>query len=76
MVEAAAFFHKHELHCWSDWGSLLAVVREGSFWIEIATVNLVSMHTAQRADDVIIKESVGVEERYELQNHFSEELQT
>ena len=29
MVEAAAFFHKHELHCWLDWGSLLGVVREG-----------------------------------------------
>ena len=29
MVEAAAFFHKHDLHCWLDWGSLLGVVRDG-----------------------------------------------
>ena len=35
-----------------------------------------TLHTAQRADYVIVKESVGVEERYELQNHFSEALQT
>ena len=35
-----------------------------------------TLHTAQRADYVIVKESVGVEERYELKNHFSEALQT
>tara|TARA_B100000459_G_scaffold127056_1_gene80145 strand:- start:576 stop:926 length:351 start_codon:yes stop_codon:yes gene_type:complete len=29
MVEAAAFFHKHELHCWLDWDPLLGAVREG-----------------------------------------------
>lgn len=35
-----------------------------------------TLHTAQKADYVIVKESVGVDARYELKDHFSEALQT
>ena len=35
-----------------------------------------TLDTAQRADYVVVKESVGVHARYELKDHFSEALQT